>query len=410
MLTELKVARAKPGKKAFKLTDGRGLYVLVLPDGAKRWRFNYRFGGKHKTLALGVYPEVKIPEARERLDDARRQLRDGLDPSAERRAAKRARRASATAGVTFRTIERKWWRTVAHTRSAATKEKHDSILEIHILPKIGDVPVRDIDAPMVLRLIERIDRGGRHETAHAVKRKIGQVLRYAIATGQAERDCTQDLRGAIAPVVVKHHPSLTKPADVGKLLVMMETDARGSEIIAIALRLLPLVFVRPGELRGAEWSEIDWKARLWRIPAPRMKMRLPHLVPLSRQAIKLLDRLRTLTGRGRYLFPKLSDPRIAMNENALNLALIRIGYSPADQTPHGFRTMASTLLNELGVNADWIEAQLAHRPPGVRAVYNQAKYLSDRVTMMQDYADYLDGLKAAALKRSTPQRSRSARR
>ena len=392
MLTDAKITRTAPADKPIKLRDDRGLYLILRPSGARWWRWDYRFRGKRKTLSFGVYPEVRLADARDRRDDARRILRDGLDPSVERKTARADR--SIVGPVTFQHVLDAWVHSRSHLIAAATAEKQAGLIARYVEPTVGPLPVKDVTAPVVLAIIHPLDRAGRHETAHAVKRIIGQVLRYAVATGRAERDSTQDLRGAIAPVKHRHHPSVTSPAKVAALLRAIHADDGGSAVISIALKMAPLVFVRPGELRGAEWAEIDWHAKLWRIPAHRMKARSPHLVPLAKQTLDLLKQLKPLTGFGRYLFPSIRSTAVPMSDNTLNAALRRLGYDSATQTAHGFRSIASTLMNEKGEDRELVELQLAHKDPNAaRAAYNRAERIRDRAALMQRWADYLDELR-----------------
>ena len=391
-LTDKAIRNAKPRAKSFKLTDGAGLYLEVMPNGSRYWRMRYRIAGKDTRVAFGVYPSVSLAEARERGDDLRRALRDGRDPSAERRAAKV--RAVLSGESTFEGIARQWLAGQKKSMAPMTYAKAERTLEAKAFPWIGARPIAEIDAPEVLAVLKRIEGGGARETAHRVKARIGQVFRYAIAHGMATRDPSADLRGALAPVVSRSHAAVTDPAAVGELLRALD-DYQGQLATRCALRLAPLLFVRPGELRHAEWAELDLDAALWRIPAGKMKMREPHTVPLSTQALAILRELQPLTGRGRYLFPGLRTASEPMSENTINAALRRMGFDKDTMTGHGFRAMASTRLNELGWAPDVIERQLAHADRNkVRAAYNRAQYMAERQKMMQAWADYLDGLRA----------------
>jgi integrase len=393
VLTDVGVRNAKPDVKPRKLFDGRGLFLLLTPGGGKWWRFKYRFGAKAKTLSLGVYPDVGLKEARERRDEARKLLANGVDPSAERKADKAARAAEmARETSTFELVAREWfgkYSPIWAPGHAATVVRR---LERDVFPWLGPRPVGEITAVELLEVLRRVEARGALETAHRIKQICGQVFRYAIATGRASRDHSVDLRGALAPVKETHHAAVTKPADVAALLRAIQ-GYQGTFVVRSALRLAPMVFVRPGELRKAEWSEIELDEGLWRIPAARMKMRTEHIVPLSRQAVRALRELHPLTGAGRYLFPSARTPGRPMSENAVLAALRRMGYERDQMTGHGFRTMASTLLNEQGTPADAIERQLAHAErDGIRDAYNRAEYLTERRHMMQSWADYLDGL------------------
>jgi integrase len=397
VLTDVKVRNAKPDPKPRKLFDGRGLFLLVVPSGGKWWRFNYRYGAKAKTLSLGVYPDVGLKEARERRDAARRLLAGGVDPSADRKAGKATQAAEmARETSTFELVAREWF----HKYSPIWAPGHAATiirrLERDVFPWLRGRPAGEVTAVELLEVLRRVEVRGALETAHRIKQICGQVFRYALATGRASRDPSSDLRGALPPVKETHHAAITKPAEVAALLVALN-GYEGSLVVRCALRLAPLVFVRPGELRKAEWVEIDFDGAIWRIPAERMKLRQEHLVPLSRQAINILRELYPLTGAGRYVFPSARTATRPMSENAITAALRRMGYEQGTMTAHGFRTTASTLLNELGWSADAIERQLAHAErDAVRGAYNRAEFLADRQRMMTAWADHLDRLTARA--------------
>jgi integrase len=387
MLTEAKIRSAKPREKKYKLYDEHGLYIIVTPAGGRWWRFKYRFGGRERGLTFGVHPAVLLSEARTRRDEARKLLELGLDPIGEREVARALR------GSTFKTVAEEWLASRAEQYSKVTMSKALWILETFIYPCIGERPISVITAPELLAALKPIERQGMRETAHRAMQKCGQIFRYAVACGCAERDITVDLRGVLAPAIVRNRAAVTDPQEIGALLRAID-GFDGHPTTAIALKLSPLLFVRPGELRAAEWSEFNLEAAEWRIPAERMKMRERHIVPLSKQAIALLRELRALTGSGKYLFPSLRDPERSMSYNTVTFALRRLGYSGEEMTAHGFRAMASTCLNELGWAPDIIERQLAHAERNkVRAAYNRAERLADRRTMMQAWADYLDGLR-----------------
>jgi integrase len=373
------------------LFDERGLYLLVTPSAdqhrGRLWRFRYRQNGAEKLLALGTYPDVSLKRAREKRDEARRLLADGVDPNVQRK----TERAAST--ETFEAIGREWLAHRAKTTATITQQKATWLLE-QIFAEIGSRPIREVAAPELLAALRKIEARGHHESAHRAKQKCGQVFRYAIATGRAERDISADLRGALVPVVAKNHAALTEPAEVGALLRAID-NYEGQPVTAAALKLAPLIFVRPGELRGARWAEFDLDAGEWRIPAQRMKMGEQHIVPLSHQAVSVLRHLQTLTGRGEYVFPSLLSATRAMSNNTVNTALRRLGYTKEQMTGHGFRAMASTLLNEQGFPPDVIELQLAHVERNkVRAAYNRAQRLTERRQMMQAWADYLDHFRA----------------
>jgi len=388
-LTDKAIRNAKPGSKPYKKADSFGLYLLVTPAGGKWWRFKYRFGGKENSLSLGTYPATSLKQAREKRDTARKLIEAGIDPSAHRKIEKAKRGAD-----TFEGVAREWLEKFSGGWAASHAQTVVRRLERDVFPWLGGRPACGIAPPELLSVLRRIESRGALETAHRVKQVCGQVFRYAVATGRAERDPSSDLRGALPPVKEKHHAALTRSADVGALLRAIE-GYKGSFVVRCALRLTPLVFLRPGELRKAEWSELDLDGATWRIPPERMKMRREHIVPLSRQAIEILRELHPLTGTGRYVFPSARTTARPMSEVAVLAALRRMSYSRDEMTAHGFRTIASTMLNELGFPADAIERQLAHgEPNAVRDAYNRAEHLATRRAMMQAWADYLGGLAA----------------
>jgi integrase len=392
-LTDIKVRSVRPEEKPRKFFDGRGLFLLVTPNGGKWWRFKYRFYGKAKTLSLGIYPDVGLKEARERRDETRKQLAAGVDPSVERKADKAARAAKiARENGTFELVAREWFEKYSPIWAPGHAATVIRRLDRDVFPWLGGRQADAITAVQLLEVLRRIEARGALETAHRIKQICGQVFRYAIAIGRASRDPSADLRGALPPVREKHHAALTKPTEVAALLRSIN-GYKGTFPVRCALRLAPLVFVRPGELRKAEWAEIDLDGAIWRIPAERMKLRQKHLVPLSQQVIEVLLDLHPLTGSGRYVFPSARTTARPMSENAITAALRRMGYEQGMMTAHGFRTMASTLLNEMGWPGDAVERQLAHAERDeVRGAYNRAEYLSERRRMMQAWADYLDQL------------------
>lgn len=394
-LSDAAAKKAKPEAKAYKMADGGGMYLEVMPTGSKYWRLKYRFGGKEKRLAFGVYPDVSLAQARERRDDARKLLANDIDPGIVKQAQKASK--LELAENSFEVIAREWF--VRHAPN--WKENHSSKiiarLEKDIFPWIGARPIAEITAPVLLASIRRIEARGALETAHRALACCGQVFRYAIATGRAERDPSPDLKGALPPVKQSHHAAITDPKAIAELLRAMD-DYQGTFVTKCALRLAPLVFVRPGELRKAEWAEIDLDKAEWNIPAARMKMREPHLVPLSAQAVEILRELHALTGDGRYVFPGARSNGRPMSDNAVLAALRRMGFAKDEMSGHGFRAMARTILDEvLGVRPDFIEHQLAHavRDPNGRA-YNRTAHLAERRKMMQLWSDYLDKLKSGA--------------
>ncbi len=394
-LTNTAIKNVKPGDKTLRLFDGGGLYLEVAPSGGKWWRLKYRFDGKEKRISLGVYPDVSLKDARQRRDDARKLLANSTDPGANRKAVKASK--TEGAGNSFEVIAREWY-----AKNAANwTEDHGSRiirrLERDAFPWIGSRPIAEIKAPELLAVLRRIEERGAVETAHRALQNCGQVFRYAIATGRAERDPSPDLKGALPPVKQSHHAAITDPKAIAELLRALD-GYQGQLVTQCALRLAPLFFVRPGELRKAEWSEIDLDKAEWNIPAERMKMREPHLVPLCTQAVKILQELQLLTGNGHYVFPGARTNGRPMSDNAVLAALRRMGFAKDEMSGHGFRAMARTILDEvLQVRPDFIEHQLAHavRDPNGRA-YNRTAHLAERRKMMQQWADYLDRLKAGA--------------
>jgi integrase len=391
MLNDTRVRTAKGCERPIKLSDSGGLYLLIQPHGSKLWRLAYRFGGKQKTLAIGVYPTITLKQAREKRDDAKRLLATNMDPSTQRRLEKQ----SASTSNTFRLVaEEVLMKLEREGRAEATLAKQRWLLHF-AYPAIGDRPVAEITAPEVLSVLRRVEARGRYETARRLRSTCGMVFRYAVATGRAERDPSVNLRGALTAPKVIHRSTIVDPADMGALLRAIE-DYDGLPLTKAALRLAPVVFVRPGELRRAEWGEFDLEHAEWRIPAAKMKMRRLHRVPLSRQALAIIHDLRALSGDGRWLFPSVRSTSRPMSENTLNAALRRLGYSKEQMTAHGFKGMASTRLNEMGQwNPDAIERQLAHQESNdVRRAYmHAAEYWPERVKMMQTWADYLDELR-----------------
>ncbi len=396
-LTKRAIATAEPRAKPYKLTDGAGLYIEVQPTGAKYWRWKYRFAGKEKRLAIGVFPDVTVAEARARRDEAKRLLRDGVDPSEHKKALKRAQRIAAA--NSFEAIAREW---VAQRSSPtgtakrpawspSTIEQNTERLEKHVFPWLGRRPTSEIEAPELLDVLRRIEECGAAETAHRVRSLCSRVFRYAIATGRAARDPAADLLGALAPAANGRFATITDPKRLGELLRAIR-GYEGGFMVRCALLLAPHVFVRPGELRGAEWSEFSFDDATWRIPAERMKMRRDHIVPLSKPVLAILRELRPLTGHGRFLFPSLRSPSRPISDNTLNAALRRLGFTKDEITAHGFRHAASTLLHEAGWPSDVVEAQLAHLDKTVRGIYNAAQYLPARRKMMAAWSAYLIGL------------------
>lgn len=412
-LSDLQVSKAKPQAKETKLFDGGGLFLLISPlkfglDGkplpsSKSWRFKYRFGGKEKLLSFGVYPAVTLSEARRRREDAKKLLANGVDPGEARKAEKAAQAEAAV--NTFEAVTREWHERFKGEWSDNHAGRLLRRLELDVFPFIGARPIGEIKAPELLTVLRRVE-SRTLETAHRIKIACGQVFRYAIATGRAERDPAADLKGALPPVKNKHFAAPTDPKDVAPLLRAID-EYRGSYVTKCALRLAPLVIIRPGELRHAEWAEFNLDAAEWNIPIERLKLKKKdkidrkgekHLVPLSRQAVEILRELHSLTGSRQYVFPGHRSPLRPMSENTVNSALRLMGFSKEEITGHGFRAMARTILDEvLQVRPDFIEHQLAHAVKGpLGRAYNRTTHLAERKQMMQLWADYLDGLKAGA--------------
>jgi integrase len=390
LLTEMQVRNAKPRDRTYKLFDERGLFLLITPSGGRLWRFRYRIADREKLISLGNYPDVPLKRAWEKRDEARRLVADEIDPSVERKARREAML------VTFEGVAQEWLELQSKSLSPETLSILGARLNSGLYPYLGSRPIGSITAVEVLAALRKIEARGRHETAHRVRALAGRVFRYGVATGRANHDVAADLRDALAPVKSRNFASVVDPVRVGELMRAIHGYV-GHPMTGLALKLAPLLFVRPGELRQAEWDEIDLDGAEWRIPAARMKMNELHVVPLARQAIALFEELRPFAMGGRYVFHSLRTRDRPMSNNTINAALRRLGYSGEEQTGHGFRTMASTLLNEQGHHPDVIELQLAHAERNkVRAAYNKAQRLPERRKMMQAWADYLDGLRAGA--------------
>ena len=393
-LTDLEIRKAKHSDKPYRMSDEKGLFLLVHPNGSKYWRQKYRFGGKEKLLAFGVYPEVSLTEARERRDAARKLLANGADPGEVKKAQKADDKLRAE--NPFEIVCREWLEAKRAVASPAQVKKAKARLEKDVFPWLGGRPVNEITAPEILAVLRRIDARGARYTAHRAKSEISQVFRYAIATGRAERDPCPDLRGAIPPAKSEHMASITDPEGVAELLRAMDAFS-GTFPVQCALRLAPLLFVRPGELRQAEWKDINLERGEWRFLVS--KTNTDHLVPLSTQAVAILRELHPLTGQGRYVFPGARDTKVPMSNATVNAALRRMGYDTRTEiTGHGFRAMARTILHEeLHQKPEVIEHQLAHQVPDTLGnAYNRTRFLKERTVMMQIWADYLDRLKAGA--------------
>lgn len=403
-LTDTAIRTRKPGPKPIRMSDGGGLYLLLQPTGGRWWRWDYRrpVTGKPNTLSFGTYPEIGLADARALRDDARKLRAKGIDPGEQRKAEKGASEERAANG--FEVVAREWLAVRALEWTERQLEKERKRLEKHVFPWIGRLPISDIGVAEVRPLIERLAKQGHLEQAHRLRFQLSRVFRYAIAVERASRDPAADLQAVLPTRRKQNYATITDPTKVGGLLRAIDGYA-GTFATACALKLAPLLFVRPGELRAAEWSEFDLDnpdGPQWVIPPARRKLRRaekenpstpPHIVPLSRQALGILESLRPLTGDKRFLFPGARTSSRPMSDNTINAALRRLGYDKTAMTGHGFRHMATTLLNELGFNPDAIERQMSHKEPGVRGVYNKATHIPERRAMMQAWADYLDGLK-----------------
>ena len=390
-LTASKVKSAKPSAKAYKLADGAGMYLLVHPSGAKYWRLKYRIAGKEKLLALGVYPEVSLAEARLRRENARSLIRDGRDPGVAKQLQKNFLQNQNS--ETFEAVAREWFETKIADKSESYRVRTLRILEKDLFPKLGALAISDITSRQLLETL-RVVEARTVDIAHRAKQSAGQVFRYAVATGRADRDIATDLTGALKSRTVKHSATILDSSEIGQLLRSIDAYS-GSMVVRAALQLSPLLFVRPGELRTMQWDEIDWQKSRWEIPASKMKMREPHVVPLANQSAEILKALRPLTGHGAFVFPSARKGGRPLSDNGVRTALRSLGYTNEQITPHGFRAMARTLLDEeLDFRIDYIEHQLAHtvKDPLGRA-YNRTKHLSERTEMMQSWADYLDQLR-----------------
>lgn len=395
-LTDNAIRRARPKDAPYRLRDGEGLALVIPPAGARWWRFDYRFAGKPRTISLGVYPTVTLSQARERRLQARRDVDAGVDPSAKRQREKHRARIAHQDG-TFEAIGREWLEKQRIVRAESTMTRNEGVLTRFAFPALGRLPIGQLEPPDLLAMLRPLEAREKHETAHRLRELCGAICRYAVATGRAVRDPTADLRGALTPVPTAHYGAVTSPEAIGALLRALD-GYTGSRVVAYALRLAPLVFVRPGELRGAEWSELDLDQALWRIPSQRVKTRETHLVPLSRQAVELFTAAKAHSRGSRYVFPSSRTIERPLSDMALAAALRRLGYDSAEMTPHGFRALARTALDEqLHVRAEIIELQLAHVVPGaLGATYNRSQYLDERRAMMQRWADYLDELRQRA--------------
>ncbi len=398
-LTDTRIRNAKPRSKPYILRDDapRGLQLEVAVSGSKLWRYRYTHDDRERRMALGSYPEVSLEEARRLAMDAKRLRKQGIDPFVQVRIKQeKAKAEEVKAANTFKTIALEWLQRFGPTWTAKTRDQNQRRIEMNVFPWLGHRPVDQITAPELLRVLRRVEDRGAQELAHRVKQLCGQIFRFAIATGRAERDPAQDLRGALPPAKKGRMASITEPQKVAELLRAIH-GFEGTFTVRCALRIAPYVFQRPGELRRMEWGEVDLRAAEWRIPAAKMKMRRDHIVPLSKQAVNILREIRPLTDHSKYVFPSVRTADRPLSENTLNVALRRLGYAKEEMTVHGLRTTASTLLHEMGYSSDIIERQLAHQDRNkIRAVYNKAEYMPERRKMMQQWADFLDSLRAGA--------------
>ena len=402
MLTQLKITSAKPKAKPYNLADGQGLVLIVQTNGSKLWRFRYRYGGVQKTLHLGPWPTTSLADAREKCREARKAIAAGLDPVLEKKRAKIT--AKFAVAITFKEVALEWIaKCEREGRADVTLDKIRWLLGM-AYPLIGSHPINSITPTETLAVLRKVEAKGRYESARRMRSVLSRVFRYGIATARCDRDVAADLRGALTTPKATHHAAITDPDEVGILLKTMD-GYTGQAVTRMAMRLSPHLFVRPGELRQAEWREIDVEKAIWSIPAERMKMRRPHRVPLSRQVLGMIEELREITGHRQHLFPCMGRPRKPMSENGVNQALRRLGYENGEMTAHGFRAMAATLLNEMGRwNPDAIERQLAHQDTSaVRRAYARGEYWDERIAMMQHWSDYLDGLREAATAPRSPQ-------
>ena len=392
-LTGTKVSEAKPSARERKLSDGGGLYLLIKPNGTKTWRYKYRFLRRELSLSLGLYPEVSLKQARQRHKLARELLADGVDPNQDKRDRKLA--AELAAGNSFGMVAEEWAAVKLSGLTEATIERNTSVLNLHLLPRLGHRPIGEITPPEVLGVLRRVEAKGAVETPRRAKSIAGQIFRYGVATGRCERDPTLDIRDALKSTQATHYGALVKPEEVGRLMLAID-DYHGGLVVRCALLISALTFQRPGNVRSMEWSEVINDE--WHIPKEKTKTREPIIVPLSRQALKVLEEVAPLTGHGRYVFPSARGGSRQLSDGAVRTALRAMGYDRTQMTAHGFRALARTLLDEaLNQRVEWIEMQLGHRVADVHGrAYNRTQFLSDRTKMMQRWADFLDTLRDTA--------------
>ena len=401
-LNDAAIKGAKPLEKPKKMADGGGLYLLLNPNGSRWWRLDYRFDGKRKTLSMGVYPDTSLKLAREKRDDARKLLAGGIDPGAKRRASKAA--GVDRAANSFEVVAREWLDVKKPSWTQLQFEKERDRLKNHAFRQIGHLPIADIGVTEIRPLLTHLVRRSHLEQAHRLRHQLSRIFRFAVATERALRDPAADLRDTLPARQSKNYPTITDPAQVGELMRAID-GFTGTFPVECALKLAPLLFCRPGEIRLAEWAhfDLDGEEPTYVVPPSIRKLRKaekenpntqPHIVPLSRQAVSILKDLHAITGRGRHLFPGARSPSRHISDGTVNAALARIGYKGVI-TGHGFRHMARTMLGEMGWNPEALERQLSHKEPGVSGVYNKAQHLPERRKIMQEWADYLDGLRGS---------------
>jgi len=392
-LTVKVVDKAKPKEKPYKLTDARGLYVQVMPNGSKYWRLAYRFLNRQKTLALGVYPDLSLSEARKLREEAKSQLANNIDPNTHKKANREA--GLAAVANTFEIVAREWFDKRMCDKSESHRKRTMRTLEKDLFPYLGKRPISEIARDELLAALNTIQNRGAIETAHRANQTCGQIFRYAMLTKRAKNDISSNLYEALKKPIETHYAAITDPTEAAALLRAID-DFKGTPVVQAALKLSPLLFCRPGELRHMEWNEINWKEKRWEIPAHKMKTRSDHIVPLCSQAQTILEELHLTTGRGKYVFPSARGMSRPLSENGVRTALRTMGYDNETMTPHGFRAMARTILDEiLGIRVEFIEAQMAHEVKDANGrAYNRTTYLKQRTEMMQTWADYLNGIKA----------------
>lgn len=388
-LTATAVKQAKPKAKPYKLADGGGLYLHVKTAG-KYWRYKYRFAGKEKLLALGTYPDISLADARKLHQAARENLADGIDPSSYKKTKKSADQSNSANSFEAVAIE---WSKTRSKKADSTEKRQRALLEKDLFPFIGNRPIADIDAPELLKTLRKIENRGAIETAHRANRLAGQIFRYAIVTGRCKHNPSIDLKDALTQPIKSHRQSITDPAEVGPLIAAIK-NYQATPVVMAALQLSPLFLCRPGELRHLEWTEVNFAEARIELPASKMKMKEPHIIPLASQAMSILKELQPITGRGKYVFPSARGASRPLSDNGVRTALRTLGYTNDQICPHGFRAMGRTILDEvLNFPVDWIEHQIAHsvKDSNGRA-YNRTKHLPQRKKMMQTWADYLDSL------------------